>query len=210
MPLAAAPLRTGTGRPTDLASTATPQFLPSPGDGVVLRIVTLSSYHFGENSSPRIYKPVAHLQHREVGFFGQRHLLGVVGVRVVAVLVQPPLQDLDGVLGQVAPPLPRHGAAVRVAGVVLAAVGAVQARPARQGKAAEAHILLALRPAVRVVGAAGRREALTGTFVLHEFRREDLREAWSEAQRAARAVSAGTRMLPGAKFVHDEVATDNL
>lgn len=49
------------------------------------------------------------------------------------------------------------------------------------------------------------------TLVLHELRRENLREARSEAQRrAARAVTLTARRLPGAEFVHGEIAADSV
>ena len=49
---------------------------------------------------------VAYLEHGEAGLLGEGELLCVAGVGVVAVIIQPLLQDLDRVLRQISPPPP--------------------------------------------------------------------------------------------------------
>ena len=46
------------------------------------------------------------LQHSEAGLLCQSQLFGVAWIRVVPMVVQPLLEDLDRVLGQVATPPP--------------------------------------------------------------------------------------------------------
>lgn len=156
-PLARAPGRAGARGATHLAApAAAAQLLPPPRYRVVLGVVPLPSYHFWKDSSSRVYEPVAHLQHGQVGLLRQRHLLGVVRVGVVPVVVEPALEDLDGVLGQVAAPLARHRAAAGrvVLRRVRVAVVRVRVRVQPPG-ARQTHVLLALGPAVRVVRTAG-------------------------------------------------------
>ncbi len=47
-------------------------------------------------------KLYVYLENSEVGFSGKGDLLAVTGISIVAVIVQPLLQDLDRLLGQVA------------------------------------------------------------------------------------------------------------
>ena len=68
------------------------------------------------------YENTSYLEHGEARLLGQTQLLRVAGVGVVAVVVQPLLEDLDRVLGQVSP-APPGGGAPAPALLVLSAAG---------------------------------------------------------------------------------------
>lgn len=62
---------------------------------------------------------MSYLKNSEVGLPGKSHLFPIAGVSVVAMIVEPLLQDLDRLLGQVASPLPGNlgpGSAVLLRG----------------------------------------------------------------------------------------------
>ena len=70
------------------------------------------------------FEHISYLEHREAGLLGQGELLSVAWVGVISVIVEPLLEDLDGVLGQVPPAPPGGGAppallVLRAAGVPL-------------------------------------------------------------------------------------------
>ena len=54
---------------------------------------------------------ISYLEHSEAGLLGQPELLGVAGVGVVSVVVEPLLEDLDGLLGEVSAALAAAGRA---------------------------------------------------------------------------------------------------
>ena len=66
------------------------------------RVVALLAYDVGQEAAPRVYEPVAHLVDGEAGAARQVQLLVLGRIGVVAVLVQPDLEHLDALLGQVA------------------------------------------------------------------------------------------------------------
>ena len=72
--------------------------------------------HFSTSTkSPLLFREtrcenIPYLEHSEARLLGQSQLLRVAGVGVVAVVVQPLLEDLDRVLGQVTPAPPGSGA----------------------------------------------------------------------------------------------------
>ena len=105
------------------------------------RVVALLANDVGEEATARVYEPVADLVHGQAGLLGEEQLLILGGVGVVAVLVQPHLEHLDTVLGQVAAPLSVVGRGLcRLGG---AAAGVVGARE-RAAAARLAHELLEL------------------------------------------------------------------
>lgn len=72
---------------------------PSPTDGEPLGVIAFPPYDLGEDSSSGINKPVANLQNGEACFFGEGKLLGIAWICIVSVVIQPLLQDLNGVFG---------------------------------------------------------------------------------------------------------------
>lgn len=82
-----------------------PRLLPPSRDRIVHRIETLPPHHIRQISPPRIYKPIAYLQHGQVGLLRQYDLLILRGVRIESVLVQPRFQRFHRLLGQVTPAL---------------------------------------------------------------------------------------------------------
>lgn len=72
-----------------------------PSHDRVLHIGTLAAHHVGQNATARIDEPIADLQHRQIR--GGRQLLfdGVRGVRMVAIVEEPTLEDAHGIVGQI-------------------------------------------------------------------------------------------------------------
>ena len=83
-------------------------------------ISTLPPDHLWKNASTGVDKPIADLQHGEVGLLTEHSLLRITGVRIVSVFVEPLLKHLDSGLGQVVPPLPAPIIHVHQEGVVVA------------------------------------------------------------------------------------------
>lgn len=68
-----------------------------PADCKPARVIAFPADDLRQNSSSCINKPVADLQHCQPGFFGKRELFSIARVCIIAVVVQPLLQDLDGI-----------------------------------------------------------------------------------------------------------------
>lgn len=132
------------------------ELLPPTRDGVLLRVVAFTADDLGQDSAAGIDEPIAYLEHREIRLLGQHRFLRVAGVRVVAVLVQPALQDLHRVLGEVASALANRAAPASA--------------PRRRPHASAAAAALAVGAApLAVLGAAAGREAVARAFWLsHE------------------------------------------
>ena len=68
--------------------------------------MALLPYDLRQNPASGVDEPVADLEDGQPGLFGKGELLGVTGVGVVSVFVEPVSEDKYGFLGQVSSPLP--------------------------------------------------------------------------------------------------------
>jgi len=87
------------GRPAQVGLRTRLDLGAPPTDGESLRVVSFLPNDLRQNSSSGVDEPVADLEDRQAGFLGQKKLLGVAGVGVVSVVVEPPSQDKYGFLG---------------------------------------------------------------------------------------------------------------